>query len=144
MIIFNNGVKKLEKDKIEKLKNIKHSCNIRYLGFVEQQYITKTVEGKARAVRAYDEILKKIPKEINEKIVGPVNGIERINIDYKLGSIPNFYSLVPMSQTAHKPIFTLTSQDGVVGAHYQKVKEYQEVMHKIVQLVINRLEEFEQ
>lgn len=36
-----------------------------------------------------------------------------------------------MSQTSHKPIFELTSGDGVVGAHYQKVKEFEGLMKEI-------------
>jgi hypothetical protein len=36
-----------------------------------------------------------------------------------------------MSQTAHKPIFDLTSNDGVVGAHYQKVIAFGGLMNQI-------------
>lgn len=45
-----------------------------------------------------------------------------------------------MSQTAHKPIFELTNVDGVVGAHYQKVKDYEELMKKIVKCTISNME----
>lgn len=44
-----------------------------------------------------------------------------------------------MSQTAHKPIFDLTNADGVVGAHYQKVKDYEELMEKITNRTLSNM-----
>lgn len=131
---FNKGVDGMDNSKKKSINTIKNVCDIKFLGYVEQQYIMKTIGETKRAVRAYEEILSRIPKEIQENIIIPINGIEDhiIDINYKIGSIPNFYSLVPMSQTAHKPIFDLTNIDGVVGAHYQKVKDYAELMEKIV------------
>ena len=45
-----------------------------------------------------------------------------------------------MSQTAHKPIFDLTNGDGVVGAHYQKVKDYEKLMKKIADQTLRNME----
>lgn len=73
-------------------------------------------------------------------MVYPINGEELKEVDYKIGSIPNYHSLVPMSQTAHKPIFELTSADGVVGAHYQKVKEFETLMKKISDRMLANME----
>lgn len=69
----------------------------------------------------------------------PINGAEKASINYKIGSIPNFYSLVPMSQTAHKPIFDLTNMDGVVGAHYQKVKDFEGLINEITEAIMNNM-----
>ncbi len=128
---FNKGISELDPHKKTALRNMRCNCQIKFLGYVEQQYITKSIGGTARAVRAYDEILQKIPKEIDTKIIRPINKEELADIDYKIGSIPNYYSLVPMSQTAHKPIFDLSNNDGVVGAHYQKVKDFGILMKQI-------------
>lgn len=122
--MFNKGINEMDKVKKDSLAELKTVSSIKFLGYVEQQYITKTVGETKRAVHAYEKILDKIPNEIHQKIVVPINGAEKASINYKIGSIPNFYSLVPMSQTAHKPIFDLTNMDGVVGAHYQKVKDF--------------------
>lgn len=138
--LFNKGVENLEDDKKNLLVGMKNRSNITFLGYVEQQYITKNIGGNARAVRAYDEILKQIPSEIEEKVIKPINGEVLSGLDYKIGSIPNFYSLVPMSQTAHKPIFELTSGDGVVGAHYQKVKDFCDLINSIARHMIKNLE----
>lgn len=137
---FRSGFNGLDPEKSKKIESIPHSCSIRFLGYVEQQYITKTVDGQSRAVRAYDEILQKIPQEISEKVVAPINGNAIEGFNYKIGSIPNYHSLVPMSQTAHKPIFDLSSVDGVVGAHYQKVKEFGDLMKKITDKLFEHME----
>lgn len=138
--LFNDGLSKLETRKRNSLRRMKHDCQIKFLGYVEQQYITKSVAGTARAVRAYDEILQKIPKEITDKIILPINETSKYIIEYKIGSIPNFYSLVPVSQTAHKPIFDLTNTDGVVGAHYQKVKDFGNLMETISERMLQNEE----
>lgn len=114
--LFNKGILELDEDKKRSLDGMRQRCEIEFLGYVEQQYIMKYTGGTARAVRAYDEI------------------------NYKIGSIPNFYSLVPMSQTAHKPIFELSACDGVVGAHYQKVKAFESLMNAIVDRMLNNME----
>ena len=42
------------------------------------------------------------------------------------------------SQSAHRPAFELTSTDGIVGAHFAKVKDFKVVMDKITnQMMIN-------
>lgn len=138
--MFNNGIEGMEENKKASLAGLKTTCDIKFLGYVEQQYIMKTVGETKRAVHAYEEILKKIPQEIHQKVVVPINGEKKNNIEYKIGSIPNFYSLVPMSQTAHKPIFDLTNADGVVGAHYQKVKDYEGLMEIITKAIMKNME----
>lgn len=134
--VFND----LVDSKKKKIKSHFQGATIKFIGYVEQQYIAKSVDGKRQAVRAYDEILQQIPKKIKEYIVKPINTNIEESIDYKIGSIPNYHSLVPMSQTSHKPIFELTNEDGVVGAHYQKVKEFEQLMKDISQKVINNME----
>lgn len=137
---FLTGYEGVDSAKKEKIESIQHSCSIKFIGYVEQQYVTKTVGGQPRAVRAYDEILKRIPSEIREKVVLPINKKIIENFEYKIGSIPNYHSLVPMSQTAHKPIFELTAVDGVVGAHYQKVKEFELLMKDISERMLSHME----
>lgn len=82
-----------------------------------------------------------MPKLVNEKM----SKYYPRNIDkrhLKIGEIPNFNSLIPMSQSAHKPVFQLSSHDGVLGAHFAKVDEYQEVMQGIVSNINRNLEEY--
>lgn len=103
----------------------------KFLGYVNQQYTSRTKKGVKQPVKAYDEIISQMPKLVTEKMdkyYPPEINVEIL----KIGEIPNFNSLVPMSQTAHKPVFKLDSQDGVLGAHFAKVDEYQNVMKDIV------------
>ncbi|MBW5809407.1 ParA family protein (plasmid) [Burkholderia cepacia] len=102
---------------------------IKFLGYVTQQYTAKTVAGKKQPVDAYEKIIKRIDPEIKKSLIDKINGGKKLN--YKLGEIPYFSSLVPMAQTSTKPIFSLKSADGVVGAHFDKVKQFEAVISEI-------------
>jgi len=39
--------------------------------------------------------------------------------NYKIAEFKNYNSLIPLAQAAQKPIFELTSQDGVIGGHIE-------------------------
>lgn len=125
---FNSTIDNLTPEDKEGLEGMNAQCHIKFLGYIFQQYITKSTDGNKRIVHAYEEILKQLPDQITEHLVKKINGDALCSLQYELGSIPNFYSLIPMSQSSHRPVFLLTSSDGVVGAHYQKVKEYGNIM----------------
>ena len=105
---------------------------IEFLGYVTQQYTSKTIDGIRRPVQAFERILSNVPETIERELISIVNN-QRDNMDYELGSIPNFNSVIPLSQTAHKPVFELTSVDGIVGAHFAKVKDFKKVMNGIAE-----------
>ncbi len=138
--IFNEGIKKLDVSDSKKIEKYNLLYNIKFLGYVEQQYITKSTNNTARAVKAYEEIFKQIPQKMMDNIIIPINGINTLNLEYKIGFIPNFYSLIPMSQTSHKPVFELTNADGVVGAHYKKVVDYTNTIENIAKRVLINME----
>lgn len=138
--LFDKGVELVDERKMATLENLKRKSSLKFIGYVEQQYISKSVGGTKRVVQAYDEILKKIPQEINRQIIKKINKDVQVKLEYKIGSIPNFYSLVPMSQTAHKPIFALSGEDGVVGAHYQKVKDFENLFSTIAGRLLENME----
>lgn len=102
---------------------------IKFLGYVTQQYTAKTVAGKKQPVDAYEKIIKRIGPAIKKNLIEKIN--KGKDLDYKLGEIPYFSSLVPMAQTATKPIFMLKTADGVVGAHFDKVKQFEKVIAEI-------------
>lgn len=103
--------------------------NIKFLGYITQQYTAKTVNGKKQPVKAYESIIKKIDPAIKKHLITPLN--DGASAEYKLGEIPYFQSLVPLSQTSTKPIFSLKSADGIVGAHFDKVIQFEEVISLI-------------
>ncbi len=102
---------------------------LKFLGYVTQQYIAKSVRGVRQPVKAYDKIIRRIPTTIKNRLVDEFSGVT--SVDYQLGQIPNLHSLIPLSQNAHVPIFQLTGHDGVVGAHFAKVRESEAIFANV-------------
>jgi len=110
----------------------KITSNLRFSGYVTQQYIAKMKDGQRQAVGAFEKIIKQIPKSIEKQLITHFNPSKPIAFDaYNLGEIPNLYSLIPLSQLANAPIFDLGKDDGIVGAHFTKVKEYGDLLGSI-------------
>lgn len=137
---FNETLINLQDEDREGLEDMKEKCTIQFLGYVFQQYITKTTDGNKRIVTAYEKILEQMPEKIEQYLIRGINEDTSEAVKYEIGSIPNYYSLIPMSQSAHKPVFSLNSADGVVGAHYQKVKEYACLMERIASNICANME----
>lgn len=96
---------------------------LRLIGYVDQQYTAKRdARGERRPVKAYEKIMREIPDAIQKSVIDE-HQKEPDEFNYRLGSIPNLHSLIPMSQTNRKPIFALKSADGIVGAHFVKVSD---------------------
>lgn len=112
-----------------------------FLGYVNQQYTSRTRGGKRQAVKAYDDIISQIPDKVNEQMEKYYPKDLDVN-HLKIGEIPNFNSLIPMSQSAHKPVFSLESRDGVLGAHFAKVDEFKNVINGIVENIERNLREY--
>ena len=119
------------------------NINLKFLGYIYQQYVTKTnKDGEKRPVRAFDSIIQKMSRTLSsklEKFYTPSLNEEKLLI----GEIPTLNSLIPLSQIAHKPIFTLSGSDGVVGAHFSKVREYESVIKSISENIRKNLEAYE-
>ena len=112
-----------------------------FLGYVNQQYTSRTKSGVRQAVKAYDEIISQMPELVAEKMSKYYP--QELDVEYlKIGDIPNFNSLIPMSQTAHKPVFRLESGDGVLGAHFAKVDEFKTVVGGIVDNINRNIIEY--
>lgn len=112
-----------DNDEPEDLPIKSYDWRLRFAGYVSQQYIAKKdSEGKARPVAAYERISKRIPGLIDEYFIGDQSSPLDIK-DYDLGSVPTLHSIIPMAQNARAPVFAIGSRDGVVGAHFLKVKE---------------------
>ncbi|MEJ7829597.1 MAG: AAA family ATPase [Segetibacter sp.] len=110
--------------------------HLKFGGYITQQYTAKTVDGKKQPVSAYEKIIKKIPSTIKKHLL-TIN--EKDIPNPQLGEITNLHSLVPLSQNSSVPIFNLKSEDGVVGAHFNKVKEYESTLKGITQNLIQNL-----
>lgn len=118
--------------------NVPVSWSLSFAGYVTQQYTAKTVEGQRRPVKAYEKIIRRIPRQIKDELIEKFSKLPS-GAKYKLGEIPNLHSIVPMSQTANSPIFKLKSKDGVVGSHFAKVSEAEEIYRKISSALISNI-----
>lgn len=105
-----------------------------FAGYTVLQYITKSRDGERRATEAFESILNQIPDVINTSLSSFY--IPNLTTEMAhLGDIPNLYSLVPLAQSAHSPITSLNSQDGLAGGQYKQ----QEVYATFIQTVGNHL-----
>lgn len=107
-----------------------------FIGYVSQQYIAKRdASGERRPVKSYDEILRQIDFQIAENFPDASRPPE----PFEIGKIPNLHSLAPMSQSSRKPIFALSGKDGVVGAHFQKVKDAKDIFASVANEILKRV-----
>lgn len=136
---LSKGLADYEVEEFEKhmVRDIESKWDLQFAGYVVQQYTAKTVRGKKRPVKAYEKIIKQIPSKILKEIIEPYSNLPSTT-QYNLGKIGNLHSLVPMSQTANSPIFRLKASDGVVGAHFSKVNEAEDLFNDIAtNLLVN-------
>lgn len=103
--------------------------NPRFIGYINQQYTAKKKQGISRPVNAYEKIIQRMPKLIIKELK-MFSDVSEDNLC--LGKIPTLNSLIPLSQSAHRPIFALSAQDGVVGAHFAKVHDFGSVLDSII------------
>lgn len=135
---LSHGISMADEAALEDIPNVS-SFRLMFAGYVAQQYIQKTTEGEKRAVTAYENIMKRIPKNIKSNFIDRLQP-QKSAINYQIGTIPNLYSLIPMSQTAHKPVFALKAKDGVRGAHFNKVRDAEAIFSKVTGQLLTNLE----
>lgn len=115
------------------LKN-KATWKLEFIGYAMQQYKGKTVRGEKVKVNAYEKIAKRVPKIMKNEIID-IFANKKIST-FDLGQIENMNSLIPLSQLANSPIFSLKGKDGVVGSHFTKVSDarglYGEICRKLL------------
>jgi cellulose biosynthesis protein BcsQ len=138
--------KKLERalkdieDSVTELEVAHPHWHLQFLGYLTQQYTAKTIRGKKQPVRAFDKIAKKIPSQIEKQLIQIFTDTPPSKAFFELGAIPTLHSLIPLAQTGHTPIFQLKASDGVVGAHFSKVKEYGKVISEICDRFLAQVE----
>lgn len=111
--------------------------HVAFLGYVMQQYRTKSVRGERIPVKSFDSLIREFEPAIDKIEKG--FGIGDV-CSANLGQIPSLASLVPMSQLARAPIFELGHSDGVVGAHFAAVDDAKIIYKDIANRFLIRLE----
>lgn len=114
-----------------------------FAGYTIQSYIAKYKGGERRPTFAYEQIIKSFPSQVAdylEKFATDETGLS----EYKLGEVPNMYSLVPLAQSANAPIGELKASDGLVGSHYTQSKRYGQIISNIVTNLLDNIGEVRQ
>lgn len=95
-----------------------------FVGYTLNQYLTKSKQGERIATARYEEILAKVPEEID--LLRQAFSVNQLSLSaLKLGDIPHMYSLIPLAQTRAAPIGELAASDGIVGSHYKMIENYE-------------------
>lgn len=113
-----------------------------FAGYVSSQFnIYRQAE-----TRAWSTWASKVPQKIKKDIVDKLTAVDKNLVvqlngsDFHLGDMKNYHSLAPISQSKLKPIFELTSADGVFGSHADSVKrcekEYSDITKKIISKIV--------
>jgi cellulose biosynthesis protein BcsQ len=119
------------------IQDVDVTWNLKFAGYVMQQYKAKKKAGVRQAVGAFERIIEKQKTEIIE--LCKFFDLDPVRVD--LGEIPTLSSVVPLSQQAHAPIFDLSSKDGIVGSQYTRVSEAADFFHTIADKVYKRVEQ---
>lgn len=109
----------------------------KFSGYILQQFnINRNRETAAWRVWA-----QQVPNNIQDFVIQPLGADNVVGLDtYNLGEFKNYHSLIPQAQDALKPIFELTSRDGVVGAHHAYVRECSSIFDDLANRFITAVE----
>ncbi|MCW1777643.1 ParA family protein [Pantoea ananatis] len=110
-----------------------------FVGYTLNQYLTKSKAGERIATDRYEEILKKVPAEIND-LCQNFGRPGLSSHQTKLGDVPHLYSLIPLAQTRAAPIFSLASKDGIVGSQYKMVENYRKIVGRISERFLENIQ----
>jgi chromosome partitioning protein len=91
------------------------------IGYLLQQYSVRL----SRPMLAYDRWVAKIPAEYRKSVLGQADegaAIQASNDPLCIAMLKHYRSLIPLSQESRKPIYSLTSADGAIGAHQKSVQ----------------------
>ena len=95
------------------------SGTMRPIGYVAMRYSTT----ESRPARAYAKWIRRMPKQYREFILNDQNAVESDpeSDPYRLATLKDYRSLMPLAQEARKPMFLLRAGDGAFGGHQQAV-----------------------
>lgn len=103
---------------------------LRFLGYVTQQHKERREkEGRTRIVEAYDEISKKLPNIVKEKL----GHFYPENLKPHLGEIKHLASLAPKSQTLHQPMINVTAKGSYTITRKQAREIYNALAYRFIQ-----------
>lgn len=98
-----------------------------WAGYTVQQYVSRKSSGVVRDIKSYDRYKAQIPDRAKGLEVFKSEHAKKLEI----GIVPNMFSMIPMAQTAHSPIFKLEKNDGLRGGQPGQRDKYVEQLDAI-------------
>lgn len=92
-----------------------------FRGYTIQQYVAKTVNGEIRPTKAYENYKQQIPESAQEL----ANSTDSDRNNLEIGTVPHMFAIVPLAQSAHKPILSMSKEDGIKGGQIHQLEKYQ-------------------
>jgi cellulose biosynthesis protein BcsQ len=112
-----------------------------YVGYIVQQYITKSYSGNRRATKAYEDIRTLVPQQIKESLTQfTPEPLQAAEAQLNLGDIPHLYSLVPLAQKNAVPISGLSSKDGLVGSQYRQQESFKSMISEVADAFLRNID----
>lgn len=113
--------------------------SMRPLGYVVLQHAVRL----DRPVKAYDRWLRRIPTEFQRSVLGESGASPPVDPDpYRLATLRNYRSLMPLAQDVRKPMFDLRAADGALGSTARLVRicylEFQELANTVLERAMPR------
>ncbi|MCA9680875.1 MAG: ParA family protein [Myxococcales bacterium] len=121
---WRSGWEQLRKKRPADLELTLPEGMLRPLGYVTVQ---DAVLAESRPTKAYRRWMHRIPEAYRRYVLDSTEleaSPSSVEVDPEcLAVLKHYRSLMPMAQTARKPIFRLTSADGALGSHAYAVKD---------------------
>lgn len=109
------------------------------IGYIVQQHLARS----DRPVRGYAAWAAQVPGEFYVSVLDESANEVTFSIEqdpYCIATLKHFASLVPIAQTARKPMFDLRQADGIGGGQALAVKRCRDEFERLVAEVRSRLE----
>ena len=109
------------------------------LGYLVHQHGVRL----GRPVKAYDQWVRLIPSEYARHILNVSTHDRRWSVgndENCIATVKHYRSLIPLGQTAGKPIFSLTPADGAIGAHATAAIEAGKDFRSLAGKILDRIE----
>ncbi|AMN47480.1 chromosome partitioning protein [Steroidobacter denitrificans] len=104
------------------------------VGYVLMQH----AERLGRPTKAYAKWQKRLPITYRESVLDVDSGDLTGADDNQIQRIKHYRSLMPMAMEARKPMFSLRSADGAIGAHQANVQQCYDDFSALVTAIANR------
>jgi cellulose biosynthesis protein BcsQ len=104
------------------------------IGYVLMQH----AERLGRPTKAYSKWNARLPPAYRESVLGQVSTNGALPDTNQIQRIKHYRSLMPMAMEARKPMFSLTSADGAIGAHQNNVRQCHDDFAELVQSITDR------